>query len=147
MVEVTGLEPTTSWSLTKRATKLRYTSIFLLYIFGSFHDLFFSTALGYRCLRSRSHPARLVRLAQTIFNCLQNAILTPNQARYQTALHLNESIFYYIDNSKTVKQFYPINYKIFRMICQTIILFQNRLPKHKPLPAKKKPKKAFRFLA
>ena len=27
MVEVTGLEPTTSWSLTKRATKLRYTSI------------------------------------------------------------------------------------------------------------------------
>ncbi len=27
MVEVTGLEPTTSWSLTKRATKLRYTSL------------------------------------------------------------------------------------------------------------------------
>lgn len=27
LVEVTGLEPTTSWSLTKRATKLRYTSI------------------------------------------------------------------------------------------------------------------------
>ena len=27
VVEVTGLEPTTSWSLTKRATKLRYTSI------------------------------------------------------------------------------------------------------------------------
>ena len=27
MVEVTGLEPTTSWSLTKRATKLRYTSV------------------------------------------------------------------------------------------------------------------------
>ena len=26
MVEVTGLEPTTSWSLTKRATKLRHTS-------------------------------------------------------------------------------------------------------------------------
>ncbi len=26
VVEVTGLEPTTSWSLTKRATKLRYTS-------------------------------------------------------------------------------------------------------------------------
>ena len=26
MVEVTGLEPTTSWSRTKRATKLRYTS-------------------------------------------------------------------------------------------------------------------------
>ena len=38
MVEVTGLEPTTSWSLTKRATKLRYTSDavkqhILLYIF------------------------------------------------------------------------------------------------------------------
>ncbi len=28
VVEVTGLEPTTSWSLTKRATKLRYTSMF-----------------------------------------------------------------------------------------------------------------------
>ena len=26
MVEVTGLEPTTFWSLTRRATKLRYTS-------------------------------------------------------------------------------------------------------------------------
>ena len=29
LVEVTGLEPTTSWSLTKRATKLRYTSMSL----------------------------------------------------------------------------------------------------------------------
>ena len=29
MVEVTGLEPTTSWSRTKRATKLRYTSLIL----------------------------------------------------------------------------------------------------------------------
>ena len=29
VVEVTGLEPTTSWSLTKRATKLRYTSFFI----------------------------------------------------------------------------------------------------------------------
>ena len=27
VVEVTGLEPTTSWSRTKRATKLRYTSV------------------------------------------------------------------------------------------------------------------------
>lgn len=27
VVEVTGLEPTTFWSLTRRATKLRYTSI------------------------------------------------------------------------------------------------------------------------
>ncbi len=26
LVEVTGFEPTTSWSRTKRATKLRYTS-------------------------------------------------------------------------------------------------------------------------
>ncbi len=30
MVEVTGLEPTTFWSLTRRATKLRYTSIYEL---------------------------------------------------------------------------------------------------------------------
>ena len=29
LVEATGLEPTTSWSLTKRATKLRYASICL----------------------------------------------------------------------------------------------------------------------
>ena len=29
MVEATGLEPTTFWSLTKRATKLRYASILL----------------------------------------------------------------------------------------------------------------------
>ncbi len=29
LVEATGLEPTTSWSLTKRATKLRYASISL----------------------------------------------------------------------------------------------------------------------
>ena len=28
LVEATGLEPTTFWSLTKRATKLRYASIF-----------------------------------------------------------------------------------------------------------------------
>ena len=27
LVEVTGLEPTTFWSLTRRATKLRYTSV------------------------------------------------------------------------------------------------------------------------
>ena len=27
LVEATGLEPTTFWSLTKRATKLRYASI------------------------------------------------------------------------------------------------------------------------
>ena len=33
VVEVTGLEPTTSWSRTKRATKLRYTSMFSV-LFG-----------------------------------------------------------------------------------------------------------------
>lgn len=31
VVEVTGLEPTTFWSLTRRATKLRYTSSTLNY--------------------------------------------------------------------------------------------------------------------
>ena len=30
LVEATGLEPTTFWSLTKRATKLRYASISFL---------------------------------------------------------------------------------------------------------------------
>ena len=29
LVEATGLEPTTFWSLTKRATKLRYASIYV----------------------------------------------------------------------------------------------------------------------
>ncbi len=38
MVEVTGLEPTTSWSRTKRATKLRYTSILYWSSNRSFHD-------------------------------------------------------------------------------------------------------------
>ncbi len=31
LVEATGLEPTTFWSLTKRATKLRYASVNLRY--------------------------------------------------------------------------------------------------------------------
>lgn len=36
LVEVTGLEPTTFWSLTRRATKLRYTSMkALLYYIDS----------------------------------------------------------------------------------------------------------------
>ena len=38
VVEVTGLEPTTSWSLTKRATKLRYTSVCF---FGKQHNLLY----------------------------------------------------------------------------------------------------------
>ena len=33
LVGVTGLEPAASWSRTKRATKLRYTPLFLAYIF------------------------------------------------------------------------------------------------------------------
>ena len=32
LVEVTGLEPTTFWSLTRRATKLRYTSMQTAYL-------------------------------------------------------------------------------------------------------------------
>ena len=43
VVEVTGLEPTTSWSLTKRATKLRYTSICNIAI------------CNFACIKCRSH--------------------------------------------------------------------------------------------
>lgn len=50
LVEVTGLEPTTSWSLTKRATKLRYTSMYVAFSCLSVYDLFFSTAQGKRRL-------------------------------------------------------------------------------------------------
>ena len=35
LVEATGLEPTTFWSLTKRATKLRYASISSLLCYHS----------------------------------------------------------------------------------------------------------------
>ncbi len=55
MVEATGFEPTTFWSRTKRATKLRYASIFRLsrfiaalfllryyIIFWAFSQLFFA---------------------------------------------------------------------------------------------------------
>ena len=34
MVEATGFEPTTFWSLTKRATKLRYASIPVFFVNG-----------------------------------------------------------------------------------------------------------------
>ena len=54
VVEVTGLEPTTSWSRTKRATKLRYTSLLTFQIcFRSFHDLL----VPRRCSRALSHAA------------------------------------------------------------------------------------------
>lgn len=64
MVEATGLEPTTSWSLTKRATKLRYASMRLFssnsinyytYIiknsqafFGLFEKIFGATGIFFR---------------------------------------------------------------------------------------------------
>ena len=61
LVEVTGLEPTTSWSLTKRATKLRYTSMkstSLLYrlfavcqvFFSAFGQNFFFTVFFFDCV-------------------------------------------------------------------------------------------------
>ena len=36
MVEATGLEPTTFWSRTRRATKLRYASMQIYYIYNLF---------------------------------------------------------------------------------------------------------------
>ena len=39
LVEATGLEPTTSWSLTKRATKLRYASIYAALSRNSIHSI------------------------------------------------------------------------------------------------------------
>ena len=44
LVEATGLEPTTFWSLTKRATKLRYASIYAVFLqqhnYYTYPDLF-----------------------------------------------------------------------------------------------------------
>ena len=40
LVEATGLEPTTFWSLTKRATKLRYASISLCHPYEQ-HNLLY----------------------------------------------------------------------------------------------------------
>ena len=51
MVEATGLEPTTSWSLTKRATKLRYASMCYTVLANSItyynHTKYFSQAFFY----------------------------------------------------------------------------------------------------
>ena len=45
LVEATGLEPTTFWSLTKRATKLRYASICICAVsrFPSLNSVFYYT--------------------------------------------------------------------------------------------------------
>ena len=55
LVEATGLEPTTFWSLTKRATKLRYASIF-----------FMPNALP---RNSINHYTHLIALSQAFFRC------------------------------------------------------------------------------
>ena len=56
MVEATGLEPTTFWSLTKRATKLRYASMFFAVLFKQpkhntifilFSQAFFNSILNF----------------------------------------------------------------------------------------------------
>ena len=52
MVEVTGLEPTTSWSRTKRATKLRYTSISTHFIITK-HQSFVKRKRGFAFLFSK----------------------------------------------------------------------------------------------
>ncbi len=97
LVEVTGLEPTTSWSLTKRATKLRYTSMLLFLIVDRSATSFSRRCKGNTVSVSRLHESmcnRSVRIAHTRRRRgVQNATLTPNQARYQTALHLNVTVF------------------------------------------------------
>ena len=93
MVEATGLEPTTSWSLTKRATKLRYTSIFTVLIFvRPFHDLLvpssphsalFSHRPAGQCSLSRSAAPLPKNLASLCSLRFPGALI---DARYQTAL-------------------------------------------------------------
>ena len=93
VVEVTGLEPTTSWSLTKRATKLRYTSIFTVLIFvRPFHDLLvpssphsalFSHRPAGQCSLSRSAAPLPKNLASLCSLRFPGALI---DARYQTAL-------------------------------------------------------------
>ncbi len=108
LVEVTGLEPTTSWSLTKRATKLRYTSMFS-YVIVSVCDLFFLRRRGSAPLRSRILPAMakfLFRIAHTIHRFVCSTQFSTLTKRFcQTARLLNESILYYNRNSESVKQF------------------------------------------
>ena len=98
VVEVTGLEPTTSWSLTKRATKLRYTSISVYPIYRRpFHDLLaLVAALGrFLALPDRaslafalgsSSPQKSRSLRSLRF------LRAPIAARCQTALHLDTAI-------------------------------------------------------
>ena len=97
VVEVTGLEPTTSWSRTKRATKLRYTS-FLTY---SFEPRSFPRPLGPRRFpRNLSALRFCAPLACTLGRSFSQksrfaAIFgSPVRARYQTALHLVFNLFF-----------------------------------------------------
>ncbi len=48
LVEVTGLEPTASWSRTKRATKLRYTSLSNVLHYTTFLFVFQVKSIGNR---------------------------------------------------------------------------------------------------
>ena len=108
LVEVTWLEHATSWSLTKRATKLRYTSMFS-YVIVSVCDLFFLRRRGNAPLRSRILPAMakfLFRIAHTIHRFVWSTQFSTLTNRFcQTARLLNESILYYNRNSESVKQF------------------------------------------
>ena len=97
MVEVTGLEPTTSWSLTKRATKLRYTS-FLTY---SFEPRSFLRPLGPRRSPRYLSALRFCAPLDCTFGRSSSqksrfaAIFgSPIRARYQTALHLVFNLFF-----------------------------------------------------
>ena len=109
LVEVTWLEHATSWSLTKRATKLRYTSMLLFLIVDRSATSFSRRCKGNTVSVSRLHESmcnRSVRIAHTRRRRgVQNATLTPNQAGCQTALHLNKSMFYYRQEYKTCQAF------------------------------------------
>ncbi len=95
-------------TLTKRATKLRYTSMFS-YVIVSVCDLFFLRRRGNAPLRSRILPAMakfLFRIAHTIHRFVCSTQFSTLTKRFcQTARLLNESILYYNRNSESVKQF------------------------------------------
>ena len=75
VVEVTGLEPTTSWSLTKRATKLRYTSLFAFPIYFGRSTTSWPSSLLSADFSRRAFGAARVRSRQLLSPKISHASL------------------------------------------------------------------------
>ena len=91
MVEVTGLEPTTSWSRTKRATKLRYTSLFACLPISGRSTTSWSLVVALACLSRRALRCALLYARQLLLPKISLCSIfgSSDRARYQTALYLD----------------------------------------------------------